>query len=584
MSREAGELQTLFEIGKSIAAELDRDKVLRLVAEAAISLVKADESYLLLRRDLDDTLIRCASANIEPEEAWQRLDQVAELVAWQVVARDQPIRLAQDDGSATELGLKLPVFALLNVPVRRQHKVIGVLGVTHRRAERFTLEAEQLLTGLADYTAIAIENARLYEETKELSRNLKLVNDVSRLVTSTFDVQEIPRLLLQRTAEIVGAECGSLALLDKRRGGVVFQLAYDGEGNELKGLRDFLMPLGVGIVGYVAQTGKPVIANDVKQHPRWSPLSDQMTGFVTISLVAVPLIAEGEILGVVELLNKFEGDFSQSDVDLLSLVAASTATAIQNARQYAELERTNRALHEAHEQRAAAERWTVLGKAAAHLAHRINNTTALIPIAAEHTGKLLDQIELPLELRQEIDRSLERIRRNSLYTVEMASVLLRRFRKQPTDAHNVNVLIEKAVALVEFPANIRVVKHLDANLPQVDTSDLLVDVFVELFSNAIRVMSPQGGILRIATFSSGSKSVSIQITDNGPGIEPENLNKIFEMFFTTHDSGLGFGLWWVKTFVEQQHGEVIVESKPGEGTSFTITLPQQQPSLRSQGK
>ncbi|HMQ51082.1 MAG TPA: GAF domain-containing protein, partial [Anaerolineae bacterium] len=222
MSREAGELQTLFEIGKSIAAELDRDKVLRLVAEAAISLVKADESYLLLRRDLDDTLIRCASANIEPEEAWQRLEQVAELVAWQVVVRGQPIRLAQEDGSATELGLKLPVFALLNVPVRRQHKVIGVLGVTHRRAERFTLEAEQLLTGLADYTAIAIENARLYEETKELSRNLKLVNDVSRLVTSTFDVQEIPRLLLQRTAEIVGAECGSLALLDKRRGGVVF--------------------------------------------------------------------------------------------------------------------------------------------------------------------------------------------------------------------------------------------------------------------------------------------------------------------------------------------------------------------------
>lgn len=583
MSDDVQELQTLFEIGKSIASELDRDKILRLVAEAAVSLTGADESYLLLRRDLDDALIHCAGTHIQASWVGSGQDAGLESIARRVVEEGQPIRLARDDGSAKQLGFDLPAFALLQAPILLQHKVIGVLGVNNRRAEPFTMDAEKLLMGLADYTAIAIENARLYEETRALSRNLKLVNEVSRLVASTFDVQEIPRLLLQRTAEIIGAECGSLAWLDKRRGGVVFQLAYDGEGNELKGLRDFLMPLGQGIVGYVAQTGNPVIANDVRQHPQWSPLSDQMTGFVTTSLVAVPLIAEGEILGVVELLNKFEGDFNQSDVDLLNLVAASTATAIQNARQYAELERTNRALHEAHEQRAAAERWTVLGKAAAHLAHRINNTTAIIPITAEHTGRLLQQVELPVELRQEIDRNLDRIRRNSLYTVEMAAGLLRRFRKQPTDAHNVNSLIEKAMSLVEFPANVRVVKHLDVDLPEVDTSDLLVDAFVELFTNANQAMSPQGGILRIATFSSGG-SVSIQITDNGPGIPPENLAKVFEMFFTTHDSGLGFGLWWVKTFVEQQHGEVVVESKPGEFTTFTITLPQQQPSLRSPGK
>ena len=428
------------------------------------------------------------------------------------------------------------------------------------------------------------ELAELVEANRQLANRvnkLQSLFEISRLVSSTLQMAEIPRLLLQRAAEIVQAECGSLALIDKQRSGVVFQLAYDAEGTEVKGLRNFVMPLGEGIAGLVAETGQPVIANDVSQHPAWSPLSDQMTGFTTKKLMAVPLIAEGTIIGVVELLNKKEGDFDQNDVDLLSLVASSVAGAIQNARQYESLKQANQALHQAHKQRVAAERWAVLGKAAANLAHRINNTTTLIPIAAQHTLELLAPVELPPELRADIEGNLERIRRNSLYTVELATVLLRRFRKDPTDAHDINELINKALTLVELPTNIRLVTHLDPDLPPVDTSDLLTDVFVELLGNAIKALSPTGGLLRIATFRAGQNKVSIQITDNGPGITAEDVSKIFNMFFTTTPTGLGFGLWWVKTFLEQQRGEITVDSVPNEHTTFTVTLPHNLPSLRS---
>src|SRR6185503_18166557 len=97
----------------------------------------------------------------------------------------------------------------------------------------------------------------------------------------------------------------------------------------------------------------------------------------------------GEVVGVVELLNKKEGDFDQGDAQLMSLVAASAASALQNARQYAELQKANEALQRAQEQRIAAERWAVLGKAAGSLAHRINNTTTLVPIAVQHLRELL---------------------------------------------------------------------------------------------------------------------------------------------------------------------------------------------------
>ncbi|MFN8454450.1 MAG: GAF domain-containing protein [Anaerolineae bacterium] len=368
------------------------------------------------------------------------------------------------------------------------------------------------------------------------------------------------------------AEAGSLALVDRERGGVIFQLAYNGEGRELTQLKNFLMPLGQGIVGQVAQNGVPLIVNNVKKDPGWSPVADQLTGFTTKKIMAVPLIVEGEVLGVIELLNKKEGDFGQNDLELLSLVAASAAIAIQNARQYAALQRSNEALQQAQEQRMAAERWAVLGKAAGSLAHRINNSTTLVPIAAQHLRELLQQVNVPPELKPEIEADLERIERNTLYTVDLATALLRRFRHNPTQAHDVNALIRRALTLIEIPKNIKLIVHLDPDLPRVDTTDLLVDALIELLTNALRVLEGREGVIRVASFKVGDR-VAIQVTDNGPGIAADNINQVFDMFYTTHPRGLGFGLWWVKTFLEQQHGDISVESLPGQGTNFTITLP-----------
>ena len=306
-----------------------------------------------------------------------------------------------------------------------------------------------------------------------------------------------------------------------------------------------------------------------------------MTGFNSKKILAVPLMSKGEILGVIELLNKKEGDFEEDDLQLLTLVASSAASAIQNARQYAALQQANTALREAQKQRIAAERWAVLGKAAAALAHRINNSTALIPIAAQHTRELLEQVDMPPELREEIEGNLGRIERNSLYTVEIGEVLLRRFRKEPAEAYDINELVNRALSLVEIPDNIKVISHLDPKLPEVNTSDLLMDVFVELISNAVRALQKQDGLLRIATFKSGTEKVSIQITDNGPGIAAKNVEKIFDMFYTTTESGLGFGLWWVKTFLEQQHGAITIKSSPNQDTTFLVTLPCNPPAVQA---
>ncbi len=566
------QLQTLFEIGKSVTSQLELEAVLRRVAKAAVTLTEADESYLLLVDEASGNLFLVAEANLGGEEVKNFWIKVSDSIAGKVVQSGEPIAISKES-SSLKVKTGLVVYALVNVPIKVGIDVVGVLGVDNRHQRRpFTSEDQALLSALADWAGIAIQNAKLYEYIRQLSDDLKLVNEVSHLVSSTLDVEQIPRMLVKRTAEIFGAECGSLALLDKERGGVVFQLAYDDQGNELTSLKNFLMPLGQGIVGLVAQTGLPHIVNNVQSDPGWSPVADRLTGFKTQKIMAVPLIAEGEVVGVMELLNKKHGNFDQSDLQLLLPVATAAASAIQNARQYAELQRANEALQQAQEQRIAAERWAVLGKAAGSLAHRINNTTTLVPIAVQHLRELLQPVTLAPELKQEIDDNLERIERNTLYTVDLAVALLRRFRQHPAKAHNINELINRSLSLVEMPKNIKLICHLDPKLPAVDTSDLLVDALIELITNALRVMEAKGGLLRIASFKVGNKIV-IQVTDSGPGIATENLNRVFDMFFTTYPQGLGFGLWWVKTFLEQQQGEITVESRPNEGTTFTITLP-----------
>ncbi len=580
LTHRVEELETLFEIGKSVTSSLDLEAVLRLLVRSAVKLTGADEAYLLLIDESSGDLYLRAQANLGIEKTQEFRIKVNDSISGQVMQSGKPILLSQDT-NIVKFKTGLTVYSLLNVPVKVGTEVIGVLGVNNRVQKRaFNKEDQKLLFALADWAAIAIQNARLYATTREFGRDLKLINHVSRLVSSTLEVEQIPRLLIQRTAEIFEAECGSLALVDEDQAAVVFQSAYNHDGQEIKSMRNFMLPLGEGIVGIVAQTGIPHLVNDTREHPGWSPVADRLTGFTTRKLVAVPLIAEGEIIGVMELLNKKEDDFTQRDVELLSLVASSAAIAIQNARQYAALKQTNAALRDAQSQRIAAERWAILGKAAANLAHRINNTTALVPVATQHLVELLAQVDMPPELRREVDAKIDRIQRNTLYTVDLAMALLRRFREKSTEAQDVNELVKQALGAVEIPGNVRVVCHLDPELTPITTSDLLVDVFVELITNAIRAMQNQKGVLRIASFKVGA-CVLVQVTDNGAGIPPDKFDQIFDIFFTTSPQGLGFGLWWVKTFLEQQGGKITVESRLGEGTNFTVTLPCNPPPLHS---
>ena len=233
-------------------------------------------------------------------------------------------------------------------------------------------------------------------------------------------------------------------------------------------------------------------------------------------------------------------------------------------------------LQEAQEQMLAAERWAVLGKAADNLAHRINNTAGLIPVVAQDLKELLADVALEEERRQEIDADLQRIERNTRFTLQMADALFKPFEALPTVEYDVNALLEESISVANVPEDVALTTKYADGLPKVVASRLLADVFVELITNAVKSM-PDGGQLEIGSRLGRDGWVEVWFSDTGHGIPPESQDKIFDLFFTTSEDSLGFGLWWIKMFLLQQGADIDVESEVGKGATFTVRLPVKGP-------
>jgi two-component system NtrC family sensor kinase len=571
--RRLAVLDSLLEIGKSVTSLFDVDAILRKVVSEAVSLTEADVGFLLLvDQDSGDLYLR-AEKNIGEADARNFKVKMSDSIAGYVIQTGEPILLNQ--GSANiKVNTDLFVKALINAPLISGDEVIGVLAVNNRENNAlFDGDDLRSIQALADWAAIAITNARLYQEAQRGLKSTRLINEISNSILSSLRSEEIPHRLIQQSTEILGAECGSLALVDNEAQEIEFQLAYDGDGQEITRMRKLRLPLGQGIIGAVAADGQPRIVIDVTRNPQWYSKIDDLTNFTTQEVLAVPLQSEGEIIGVVELLNKRNGDFTQDDLSMMIAVASAAAIAIQNARQYEALVTAHSQLREAQQQRIASEQWSILGRATAGLAHRIHNTTAIVPASAQDLREVLRPVRMSGAVRRDVEANLSRIERNTLLTLELVDNLLYRFHQTPVPASDVNALVQEAIDKISqsLPKTISLVTDLAESLPPVDTSNLLADAVVELMANAIKAM-PKGGILTVKT-SALNGDVRIEVSDTGVGIPKEQQIRIFTLFYGQDETGLGFGLWWLKTFLLQHRGDIQLESEPGKGATFIITLP-----------
>lgn len=233
--------------------------------------------------------------------------------------------------SSEELGRLTILEAELFVALNGTEQLIGWITLGSKRSgDPYRDHDVIFLTTLANQTAIALENAQLLEAAERRARQLATLNEVSRIVNQTLDLDIVLQLIMEKSLELLNAEAGSVLLVDDQGQSLTFAVVLGAASEQLRGAQ---VAVGSGIAGTVAKDMRPLIVNDAQADPRWNVSFDQTTNFSTRNLICVPMISRNRLVGVIEVLNKRAPEiFSKEDMELLSSFAAQAAIAIENAR------------------------------------------------------------------------------------------------------------------------------------------------------------------------------------------------------------------------------------------------------------
>ena len=250
--------------------------------------------------DRDELIGRPFLDLIHPDDQAATLSTVAPALAGRQEALE--IRLAAKDGSFLTVSVN-------STPLRDGEQTVGLVIVGH------------------DITSLK----KAQQALEQGNLDLLFLNEVSQAVTSTLDLNEVLTKLMARINEVLGMEAASILLVEESSGELVFATAAGGGADRVKGLH--LQP-DQGIAGWVVRKGQTLLVPDVREDPRFYPEVDRLSGFVTRSVLCVPLKIKGRVVGVIEALNKTEGTFTTRDRRLLEAMAPTAAIAIENARLY----------------------------------------------------------------------------------------------------------------------------------------------------------------------------------------------------------------------------------------------------------
>ena len=164
--------------------------------------------------------------------------------------------------------------------------------------------------------------------TSTSARRLAILTDVVKTANSILEPRKVIELVVEKIRQLIPSEAWSLLMVDEEKQELVFEAALGAKGREVAALRP---KIGEGVAGWVAETGKPAIVNDVKRDPRFAPHVDAKTSFETRSILCAPLVSRGRTIGVLEILNKRGGSFRKTDLELVLTLVEPCAIAIENA-------------------------------------------------------------------------------------------------------------------------------------------------------------------------------------------------------------------------------------------------------------
>jgi len=375
---------------------------------------------------------------------------------------------------------------------------------------------------------------------------------IARDLASTLDLDVLLNRIVRAAADITEAETASILLYDDAARQLNFQVATN---LDLQTMRGLVVPLDGSIAGWIVLNREPVRIANAHEDARFFKKIEQVTRFTTESLLGVPLITKEKVVGVLEVINKRSDNFTAADEDLLLVLGAQAAVAIENARLFQQSDLI------------------------AEFVHELRTPLASIGTATY----LLLRPEMSQEQREQMIHNIhgETLRLNTLASSFLDLARLESGRVQfHLTKFDLPPLLEECRQIMQCKADedaVTINIKIPANFPQVEADrDKLKQVVLNLLSNAIKYNCPKGSVT--LTASMGDRDWTLSVRDTGLGIPEKSMPHLFQKFYRVRASegkvaGTGLGLSICKQIVSVHGGSIEVESKLGKGTVFIIHLP-----------
>jgi PAS domain S-box-containing protein len=526
------DLRAVLEISKAINSTLILDNILQMVMERAIELLQAERGFLMLLNDNDRLQFKTVH-NIQRETLPEEELKISNSIANEVVTTGKPVFASDaqaDERFAKQKSiLELHLRSIMCVPLKIKEKIIGVVYLDNSSDAKIFLQSDLYLFQLfAEQAAIAIENAKLYESLLKLKRYNENVVDTTPVGIIAVDRDLNVNTLNSAAAKILNGSGAKSMKYDPQSAPISFMSIWPEDS------RKHWETMANGVLS----TGEQYHDNKYYHHVG----DEQKVLTVKISLLDEGAGNSSGIIAVIE-------DVTEKAV-LENYVLMS-------------------------------ERLVAKGEMAASIGHELNNYLTIISNNAE-----LLKLNVKRGVLDKLDKNVSSIFAN-IDKIKRFTDGLMDFSKLEADivTYEVKNLIEELLFSIKphrILRNIEIDVEIPPDLPPVELDvGQMHQVLLNLINNAVEAIGPEsakpGKIQILVAHDEPAGRISIEISDNGPGVKVDDIETIFEPRFTTKKKGHGLGLSNCRRIVESHSGEITVISDGVEGATFRIVLPVRQP-------
>jgi len=580
--RELFELSILYNIAHAVASVRDLNQLLRIVIDEVNKAMLSEGAGILLydenRGDLYWQEVKDARDLLSPKSAELRLPIDKSIAGW-VFTHGQPARVndtAKDPRYYPEVTKKtgFQIKKVLQAPLNARDKTIGVLMIMNKIGGDFTDEDEALAGSMATIIALAIENATVYEKLTRSREDLEMLYRSSMALATTMDLDHLLEVVVAEMTRAIETEAAGVVLYDEKLKDLYWREVQDEKGLINRQAANLRLPVENSISGRVFTSGEPVMVNDPSRDPQFFTEFETRSGFHVRNEIIVPLNTREGAIGVLVVMNKKRGQFSEEDIHLCSSLAGVVAMAVENATFFEELLESYRELEDLNRAKS---------KILNHLSHELRTPLAIIrgtlatmerrlkERGIESFDSALSRMDRHVQSINRLEAQVESImmtgytweRRMITDFLEAALTLMDVQAERTPEIEHASKVIHKwlektfplrqdepdRINVRDFGANVlsycrsqaeREHRRLTIQDALENAAELLIPghvlqaIMEGLIRNAIEA-TPDGGLVKVTGRIRADRYI-FSVKDTGIGIPEEDQERIFEGFYPVQDT------------------------------------------------